>query len=589
MSDGIYAGIDCGDRQLTTVYVEDAQALSLPVPQQVVEPKVFFDRSANISRIGVGFPSIVQSVGTRRTFFIDQTESTAEAVMEHRLAVIRQGLLSQTATPPGKTVLAVPRSLNQTRRQVLLGCATAAGFDDVSLIDKCTAGALGYHVARAEPKTILVLHLAYADCEYAIASVAEGHCQVVACRQVPEICGEILDALIIEGVILALRQKRIFLGLRQLLAEHWLAIQQLAEKACQQLTAHSGATASLPAQFTGLEQTYKVRLRASGYAAKVLPLVRRMVESIQATLAEHDLQSTDIDEFLLVGEASRSIPDWSPLRDSFDGNLRLADPRLVATGAAWEACQAADTTLQLTAPTDLTLERLDISSPNRSPSDDAQTDDVELAEVIDPLQGVEGPTPDATQTSQLQPLETNLAEVRELIDKGRYDDAEAALRAVTHAGETLKRELEALQPLRMLQRAQAMLSAGEYSRAVNKSHEAYEAAPDDPVIFEGMKKLHEDAGRGLDRPEEYASALNILKCAQQHDPTDRSIRKATANRHCQHAVAMKSQNNLSEALDAVNAALVVAPKHPEANQLLEELLANRERDGEPGKNPADVD
>jgi hypothetical protein len=133
-------------------------------------------------------------------------------------------------------------------------------------------------------------------------------------------------------------------------------------------------------------------------------------------------------------------------------------------------------------------------------------------------------------------------------------------------------------PRLRLQEAQAMISTGHFSQAEHLAHEAYRDAPDDPVVFAEMMKVHADLGLALDRPEEYPDAVRILSCAHSHDQTDRNIHRALGERHYQHAVAMHGLNDTARALTALHLALSFDPKHAGANRLLQELTTEKTRD-----------
>jgi tetratricopeptide (TPR) repeat protein len=86
-----------------------------------------------------------------------------------------------------------------------------------------------------------------------------------------------------------------------------------------------------------------------------------------------------------------------------------------------------------------------------------------------------------------------------------------------------------------------------------------------------MMRIHAECGLAMDRVEEYADALHILRCAHGHDQTNREIHRALAQRHYLQAVAMRRLNNYALANEALQAALSFDPKHAEANELRKEL------------------
>jgi tetratricopeptide (TPR) repeat protein len=239
----------------------------------------------------------------------------------------------------------------------------------------------------------------------------------------------------------------------------------------------------------------------------------------------------------------------------------------VAAGAAWQAWHEAN------GATELHAGRWDGTGPDAAKataayvwSRSADDGEADFAEV-----------PEATTGQTASPAagpEASLGTVRALLGEGQYLEAEAILDAVLREAEALKAEVArnlSSHARRLLARAQAALRAGQINVAVTLSHQAHDEDRTDPVVFEGMMKVHADAGSMLTRPEDYAEAIKLLECAHRHDQSDRAIHKALTERHYRHALAMHNLNNVNKALAAVKQALNYDYKHPGANQLLQQL------------------
>jgi tetratricopeptide (TPR) repeat protein len=122
----------------------------------------------------------------------------------------------------------------------------------------------------------------------------------------------------------------------------------------------------------------------------------------------------------------------------------------------------------------------------------------------------------------------------------------------------------------LMEQAEDMLSRGLYAEAVNLAHRAYAEASFDHDIFTAMLNVHVNAAALLDQQEKYADAIHLLMCAHSHDRTDRTVQRALAARHLQHARAMRGHDDAA-AIEAVKEALRFDPKHPEAVAMFDEL------------------
>ena len=581
MSQPINVGIEYGDLTIRLAYVADGNLFTVPVPAEAGGPTILYDSYANISSIGVGFPSLHRLVGTHRNFVLGKGQSTTEAVIERRLQVVRESLLQISGKEPGVTVIAVPSTLSENRREALLGCARRAGWERMTLIDKTTAAALGYQSQQSTSNTVLIFDVGYGSCEYSLVRLAKGRCRVIASGSTANLSGELLDALTMESIVLALRNQNIFLGLRQLTSEHWHEFRTVAEKGRQDLSRAPEAMVQLVPELTGLKEHVGVRLDAADYAARLKPVVEQAIEGVHGLLEHGELELSDVDAFLLVGGVANNAPVKEFMAAAFDSRPRNAQEGLVVAGAAWRALQNADhpgEAERSVAPPPLNSLKLagDTSEGATVLPEPGADVPATFATVVSAPSPSQGPEPEPAPQSEQRPREASLEAARRLAAAGKPEEAEEVLASLIAEAEKLKSGLapaEISETGLTLQKARSLLNAGQFAKAVALSHEAHQQAKDDPNVFADMMRLHAEAGLALDRPEEYASAIRILKCAHGHDPTDRSIHDALAQRYFMHAVAQRNLNNVGQAIEAIEKALQFSPKHPEANRLLEELNA----------------
>ncbi len=603
MKENVVVGVDCGELDLKTAYVHKAELCSLPVTALLGAPLIYFDSHSSFSSLGIGFPSTLHKVGTglmipylipqvraSNSYEMTQSMATPDYLSKQALTIVRQHLADYTGGNIGATVLAVPTTLRQSGRKALLECAQAAGFKDVAMVDRCTAAALGYHHGR-DKTTALVFDIGHGECEFSLLRLAKDRCRVVASDLVTGLSGERFDTMIMEAVVLALRKHNVFLGLKQLSFVHWFEFRQLAENVRISLRENPEATLTLIPEMTGLERPIQLRINGRGLAARVAQPLGEALSSIHGILEQNELTISDLDVFLLVGEAAIHSPVADIFGERFQSKLRSADPYLVAYGAALQAYQATELPSGVDS---LPLFRgipegaVDVP-PSKHWATVTSEIQCELAEVIagdeaplkfnPPSQTIPANTPRLSEPisarATVEPQDMSVGLARRFAQEGDLEGAVHVINVISQEinafVRTLQHEEALTVPRARIQQASAMINIGRFAEAVKLSHDAYRMAPTDPDVFSKMLKIHADAGLAMNRPEEYEAAISILKCAHGHDPTDRMIHKALAERHYMHAVAMRDLNNISSALSITKAALSYDPRHDGANRLIEEL------------------
>jgi tetratricopeptide (TPR) repeat protein len=397
---------------------------------------------------------------------------------------------------------------------------------------------------------------------------------------VPSFSGEMLNALIMEATVLALRKQRIFLGLKQFTSLHWYMFRSIAEEVRQALGKQSETQAILPPRLTGLDEQIQVLYKTDSFAARIASSMGKAIDGMHGLLDQNALEDTDIDTILLIGNAANTSPVYDILNSSFPDKLNRTAQNHVAMGAALHATKIAGQDQEIS----LDMHHLRISgvedaqhlvqSFDKISLEDDSKQHSEFAELIGYAnKHIEKQQPLPSQSFLGQDVSLNAA--KKLIEEGKREEAMSVLGALSHEIEKLitKMQLDGKLaiPRTLIRQAYAMINTGNFHNAVNLSHKAYNQALDDPEIFTDMMKIHAECSLAMDRPEQYEDAINVLLCAYGHDQTDRSIHKALAERHNMHAIAMRKLNNLSKAYEIVNTALTYDPKHAGANKLLQEL------------------
>lgn len=570
-------GIGVGDLQLSAAYVAGGdEPVQLVSASQGREAAIYFDPYASISSLGVGFPSVLQNVGSGTSFLVGDHRESPESIVERRLARILTEVVEATGAPPRAVVMAIPTAFTQRKRRVLLESARRAGLEDLALIDACTAAAIGHHRYGEHDATILAFRLGYGDCETALLRLARGRCRAVGSTVVPRVSGEMLDAVVMESIVLALREKQVFLGLKQFTSSQWLEFRRFAESARIMLSKRNKLRVQLPRELSIGGGVTTIELTRRGLTERIDPVIERATEAVEGLLENNELSLENVDHFLLIGSVAKTPPVSDLLKAAFDGRPQAAPPGIVTLGALVEACRRAERPVRLQVPS--TPDATDELEPAEAGAPDwplmaagAEPGDFVSVE-IDAGGPAELSRPGVASPEPVPRAGGELANARHLLEKGRHQEAENLLREISREAEALL-ERSRSSRLRLLEEARAALERGDIAQAVARSHEVYQLAPNDPAVFKGMMEIHVQAGRALDQPHEYERAIQVLRCAHGHDQTDTAVHKAMADRHFQHALHMRKLNNLRKAHESAQAALLYDPKHENASSLLGEIAA----------------
>ncbi len=600
MTEKVYVGIEFGDMELRVVYSVGSETLALPLPPEIGGAQILFEANSGGSSIGVGFPTVWQKLGTHFSFTsmslkvghelqpyqVEQSTETPQSRIEYTLATIRQNVLKVTGKPLGGAVIAVPAMMTQNGRQALLDCARSAGFEGVRLIDRSTAAALGYQSDCVDKSTTaLVCDLGYGDCEYSLLRLVGERCRVMNSGGVPDVSGEALDSLIIEATVLALRMKNIYLGLKHFTPFQWLELRHIIANARQTLAENQEAHITLIPKLTGLDKPIKFRYDGEAFKNQLAALINRIVDGVLGILEQSALELSDVDTILLVGSSARTSPVSDLLSEAFEREVTRGEPYLIARGAVRHAGQItrgsvehaeAEPVKQVAPPMESPAEAASAAQPGENNSE-AHAKFAVLVDVED----------DASEQSTLKQRtafvistsDLSLEIVRKFIEHGRREEATMLLDIMGREVEALREKLRQDEkhdvPRMLIQQALSLVASGyELLGAVDLTHRAYGQAPDDPEVFEGMLKVHAEAGLQMSSPDKYDTSIKVLLCALSHDQTDRRVRQALAERYYQHALTLSKQDDWSGAFEIVDKALAYDARHPGLNQLHKELAAN---------------
>ena len=238
-----------------------------------------------------------------------------------------------------KAVVTVPAYFNDSQRQATKDAGKIAGLEVLRIVNEPTAAALAYGLDKKKDETIAVFDFGGGTFDISILEVGEGVVEVKSTNGDTHLGGDNLDQRVIDWMVTEFKKDQ---GID--LSQDRMALQRLkeaAEKAKMELSTLSETDINLP--FVTADQSgpkhLNMRLTRAKFEQLVDDLLERTLEPCRKALKDAGLQSSDIDEVVLVGGSTR-IPKVQELVKRLFGKdpHRGVNPdEVVAVGAAIQA------------------------------------------------------------------------------------------------------------------------------------------------------------------------------------------------------------------------------------------------------------
>jgi molecular chaperone DnaK len=238
-----------------------------------------------------------------------------------------------------KAVVTVPAYFNDSQRQATKDAGKIAGLEVLRIVNEPTAAALAYGLDKKKDETIAVFDFGGGTFDISILEVGEGVVEVKSTNGDTHLGGDNLDQRIIDWMVTEFKKDQ---GID--LSQDRMALQRLkeaAEKAKMELSSLTETDINLP--FVTADQTgpkhLNMKLTRAKFEQIVDNLLERTLEPCRKALKDAGLQTSDIDEVVLVGGSTR-IPKVQELVKRMFGKdpHRGVNPdEVVAIGAAIQA------------------------------------------------------------------------------------------------------------------------------------------------------------------------------------------------------------------------------------------------------------
>ncbi len=235
-----------------------------------------------------------------------------------------------------KAVITVPAYFNDAQRQATKDAGTIAGLEVARIINEPTAAALAYGMESKKEEKILVFDLGGGTFDVSILEIGDGTFEVISTAGDNKLGGDDWDEALMEYIASDVKSQY---GVD--LTNDKMAMQRLrdaSEKAKIELSASLTTTIMLPflTMTSSGPVNYENTLTRAKFQDLTKHLLSRCVEPVNKALKDAKLDSTQINEVLLVGGSSR-MPAVEELIKKLLGkeaNKSINPDEAVAIGAA---------------------------------------------------------------------------------------------------------------------------------------------------------------------------------------------------------------------------------------------------------------
>jgi molecular chaperone DnaK (HSP70) len=270
----------------------------------------------------------------------EYTPQEISAIILKRLKEVAEQDLGR---PVRKAVITVPAFFSDAQRQATREAGEIAGFEVARIINEPTAAALVYEAAQHQGKRIMVYDLGGGTFDVSIVRIEEGVVEVISSHGNNHLGGDDFDHKVVEHVLEHLKIKFGVdaAGNAQALAR----ILRSAENAKKHLSDHPFARIDEEyiAEADGKPVHLAMELSREEYEEMIAPFIEETLGAIHTALESAALTSSNIDEILLVGGATRTPLIRARLFEVLGKQPRgEVDPDLcVAMGAAIQGASLA--------------------------------------------------------------------------------------------------------------------------------------------------------------------------------------------------------------------------------------------------------
>lgn len=267
---------------------------------------------------------------------VENKDYAPQSISAQVLLAMKQAAEDFLGSTVTEAVITVPAYFNDSQRQATRDAGKIAGLDVKRIINEPTAAALAYGLDKGDDRKILVYDLGGGTFDVSVLEIGDGVIEVIATNGDTHLGGDDVDATLIKWITDEFKKES---GID--VTGDSMVIQRLreaAEKAKIELSSTQQTDINLPfitADASGPKHL-NLSLTRSKFEKMIDSIVERSMVPVKKALKDSSLQSSDIDEVLLVGGSTR-IPLVKKAVEEFFGreiSNSVNPDEVVALGAA---------------------------------------------------------------------------------------------------------------------------------------------------------------------------------------------------------------------------------------------------------------
>ncbi len=242
-----------------------------------------------------------------------------------------------------KAVITVPAYFSDAQRQATRDAGEIAGLEVVRIINEPTAASLAYETGHKTEQKILVYDLGGGTFDVSVVSIHAGLVEVLSSHGNNHLGGDDFDEKVYSFIIEHLKGEIGEEEVERLRREPRFHARLLraAEKAKRELSDRPFATVEEEylMQKNGLPYHLSLEISRTGYEEMIKPYIEETLEAIHIAMKGANLTPSQIDQFLLVGGATRTplISRVIQERLNIEPRQELEPDLCVAMGASIQA------------------------------------------------------------------------------------------------------------------------------------------------------------------------------------------------------------------------------------------------------------
>jgi molecular chaperone DnaK len=280
--------------------------------------------------------SIKRRMGSNEKIHLAGNEYTPQEISAMILKRLKDIAEFSLGRPVHKAVITVPAYFSDTQRQATREAGEIAGLEVVRIVNEPTAAALAYEAAQHQGKRILVYDLGGGTFDASVVRIESGVVEVISSHGNNHLGGDDFDHKIVEHILDHLKIKQ---GIDVSDQPKAMArILRAAEAAKKHLSDHPFAhiEEEYITETAGKPVHLALELSREEYEEMIAPFIEETLSAVHVALESASLTSSQVDEILLVGGATRTPLVRRRLFEAFAREARgEVDPDLcVALGAA---------------------------------------------------------------------------------------------------------------------------------------------------------------------------------------------------------------------------------------------------------------